>query len=99
MDWDVIAPMIVLVTGLLVTGGVMILRPISKRLGDLISVIAQQKQATLAGQDVAQLRELLASVDARLALLEERQSFAEALLSRDGAPAALPRPEGERVTR
>ena len=78
-----IAPMIVMVTAILTTGGVLVFRPISKRLGSLLEVMTQAKlKSPSADQaEVARLRETVHALEGRLALLEERQDFAEALMS------------------
>jgi hypothetical protein len=77
-----IVTLAVMVTGILTAGGVLILRPISKRLGTLLEVMTQQKlRAHSDPHDPARIRELLTSIDSRLTLLEERQDFAEALIS------------------
>ncbi|HEX2206012.1 MAG TPA: hypothetical protein VHG91_22040 [Longimicrobium sp.] len=74
---------IMTVTGTLTTGAVLILRPISKRLGALLDVMAQQRLNPPPRNEgeTARIRELLTSIDSRLTLLEERQDFAEALIS------------------
>ena len=78
-----VAPAIVMITAILTTGGVLILRPIAKRLGMLLEVMTQQKLRAAAAEpgEQARIRELLTSIDSRLTLLEERQDFAEALIS------------------
>lgn len=78
-----IAPMIVMVTAILTTGGVLIFRPITKRLGSLMEAMTAQKLRAPAVDpaDTARIRDLLTSIDGRLNLLEERQDFAEALIS------------------
>ena len=78
-----IYPTIVMVTAILTAGGVLILRPISKRLGALLEVMTQQrlKAANADPAEMARVRELLSSIDGRLTMMEERQDFAEALLS------------------
>ncbi|HEU4452605.1 MAG TPA: hypothetical protein VFR81_06065 [Longimicrobium sp.] len=80
-----IGPMVVMVTAILTTGGVLIFRPITKRLGSLLEVMTAQKlraaSAPADAGDTARIRELLTSIDGRLNLLEERQDFAEALIS------------------
>ena len=78
-----IAPMVVMVTAILTTGGVLILRPITRRLGALLEVMTQQKlrAASADPSENVRIRELLVSIDSRLTLLEERQDFAEALMS------------------
>ncbi|HSU17013.1 hypothetical protein [Longimicrobium sp.] len=78
-----IVSLTVLVTLTLTTGAVLILRPLSKRLGALLEVMTQQKlRASNADpNDTHRIRELLVSIDSRLNVLEERQDFAEALIS------------------
>ncbi len=80
MDWDQIAPMIVGVVFIVTTGAVVILRPIAKRLTDLIELYTRDKQTGIQG-DVQHIRDLLESMNARLQLMEERQDFAEKLLA------------------
>ena len=65
MDWSEIAPMIVAVVGILTGGGVLVLRPISKRIGALLDLYARDKQAGLTGE-VHQIRDLLETMNARL---------------------------------
>jgi hypothetical protein len=86
-----IAPVIVMVTGILTAGGVLILRPISKHLAEFLRIRALKEQRIEAGgADLAQLRDALANAESRLALLEERQNFTESLLTTRREPAALP---------
>ena len=80
MDWEFIAPMIIAVVGILTGGGVLVLRPISKRIGELLDVYAREKQGGMAGE-VHQIRDLLETMNARLQLLEDRQDFTERLLT------------------
>jgi len=83
MRSDDIAMLVVMVTAILTTGGVLILRPISKRIGALLEVVTQQKlkQASHDPYDLVRIRESLQSIDGRLTTIEERQDFAEALIS------------------
>lgn len=81
-----IAPMIVLVTAILTIGGVIILRPLSKRVAELLHAMSQEKLSATGNKDMAQVRELLATMESRLSLLEERQSFSEALLDASRRP-------------
>lgn len=73
------------VTGIVTTGAVLILRPISKRLGRLLEVMAESKLRPAppapAAADLSHIRELLMGIDNRISLMEERQDFAEAILS------------------
>lgn len=92
MDWDAIAPMIVGVVFILTVGGVLVLRPIAKRIGELLEVFAREKQQGLEN-DVGQIRDLLETMNARLMLMEERQDFTERLLAgeKDKKKEELPR--------
>lgn len=89
--WEMLAPMIVAVVLILTVGGVLILRPLAKRVSELLELYAQEQRTGLQGE-VGQMRELLERVDARLQLMEERQDFTERLLSeprRGEGPARL----------
>jgi hypothetical protein len=88
MDPDSVAPMIVMVTAILTTGGVLIFRPIAKRLGALLEVMTQQRMRPAPTAELAHIRDLLGNIDGRLNQIEERQDFAEALLS-TGEPPLL----------
>lgn len=79
MDWEMIAPMLVAVVGILTGGGVLILRPISKRIGELLQLYARDRHSGLQ-TDVHQIRDLLETMNARLQLMEDRQDFTERLL-------------------
>jgi len=80
MEWEFIAPMIMMIVLTLTVGGVMVLRPIAKRVGDLLEAYAKDRRDGLEG-DVHQVRELLETMNARLQLMEERQDFTERLLT------------------
>jgi hypothetical protein len=77
-----VAPMVMAVTFFLVTGGVILLRPLVKRLADLLEVMAQQKRQASDPAELSRIRELLSSLDGRVSLVEERQRFTESLLER-----------------
>lgn len=87
-----IPPLIAVVTLILTAGGVLVLRPISSRLGELIELMVAERRRPGAGDELAEVRTLLDGIDRRLANLEERQEFAEALLSsgRDDLFPGLP---------
>ena len=80
MDWDNIAPMIVGVVLILTVGGVAVLRPIAKRISELLELYARDKHSGLEN-DVTQIRDLLETMNARLQLMEERQDFTDRLLT------------------
>lgn len=76
--------MLVPITAILTTGTVLILRPITSRVGGLLEAMTQEKKQRIAATpapDLAQVRDLLTAIDGRLSQIEERQDFAEALLS------------------
>ena len=90
LDWSNIAPMVVAVVMTLTIGGVIILRPLSKRVSDLLEVYARDKGAGVE-RELRQTRELVETLDARLRLMEERQDFAEKLLTpSERHPEGLP---------
>lgn len=80
MDWELLAPMVVAVVLILTVGGVLVLRPIAKRVSDLLELYARDRQSGLESE-VVQMRDLLETTNARLQLLEERQDFTERLLT------------------
>ena len=84
MDWDVIAPMIVSIVLILTVGGVILLRPIAKRLGALLDVMVLEKSRTTS-VDNRRLGETVDTINERLSLIEERQDFTERLIDRSGS--------------
>lgn len=93
MDWEVIAPMVVLTTGILTAGGVLIFRPIAKRLGDLLELRVKQGRGEIEDPRTERMERLLESVSARMSLIEERQDFADSLLRQRGEAKELPHPQ------
>ncbi len=87
IEWEFLAPMIVMVTLIVTTGGVVLLRPLTKRLVELLEVTTREKANPRVQGDSEVIRDLLETMNSRLALLEERQDFAERLLTeRSGTP-------------
>ena len=80
MEWEFIAPMVISTVFILTVGGVLILRPIAKRVSELLEVYAQDKRGGVES-DVHRIRDVVETMNARLQLLEERQDFTERLLS------------------
>jgi hypothetical protein len=76
-----VAPMVMAVTLFVVTGGVLVLRPITKRLGAYLEVLAEQKRQTPQVQDDPRVLAALENIERRMARLEERQAFTDALLA------------------
>lgn len=89
IDWEVIAPMTVAIVLILTVGGVAVLRPIAKRISELLELYARDKQSGLEN-DVGQIRDLLETMNARLQLIEERQDFTERLLAGDKKKEEIP---------
>lgn len=72
----------IIATTLIVTvGAVLILRPIATRLGALLEAMTERQRRPVSPPELSQIRELLSGIDGRLSVLEERQDFAEALMS------------------
>jgi len=80
MQMEMIAPMVVGVVFMLTTGGVILLRPLSKRLADLLEVMASERRDPALREELTRARELNDSLGERLARLEERQDFTDRLL-------------------
>jgi hypothetical protein len=80
MEWEFIAPMLMMIVLTITVGGVLVLRPIAKKVGDLLEVYARDRQEGIQG-DVHQVRDLLETMNARMQLLEDRQDFTERLLT------------------
>lgn len=80
MEWELIAPMVVSIVFITTVGGVAVVRPIAKRISELLELYARDRQTGIES-DVHQIRDLLETMDARLHLMEERQDFTEKLLS------------------
>ena len=79
VDLQPIAGMIVAVSFFLTVGGVLVLRPIARRLGEIVELFTKERRSGVEA-DVRQTRELLEQIDARLHLIEERQDFTERML-------------------
>ena len=91
-----VGPVIVMVTGILTAGGVIILRPIAKHLAEYLRTLNEQSRLGGGGgpgagsAEIAYLRDSLSAAESRLALLEERQNFTENLLTSRREQQALP---------
>ena len=83
MDWEIIGPMIATIVFVLTVGGVLVLRPIAKRLGDIAELMLREKQEGAQGE-LRRIADVLETVSARMTLLEERQDFTERLLASPG---------------
>ena len=81
MEWEFIAPMVMGVTLFLSIAGVLVFRPLTKRLGDLIEVTARNRKTPPGQEDVARLTEVVSRLADRIDQLEERQEFTERVLT------------------
>ena len=69
------------IVGILATASVLILRPITKRLGDTLHQVQQdRREARLDQGQLDQIRGLVESLQERVELVEQRQGFFESLL-------------------
>lgn len=96
MDSSDIAPMVVAVMFIVSTAAVVLLRPITKRLGTYLEVLAEERRRALAQTpmdraDAARLTSAIDSLENRLALLEEHQDFTNRLLAERPEARSLPR--------
>lgn len=77
-----LAPALATMTFFISVAAVAILRPLTKRLGELLVQMQRERQAARTDQaEIAQLKALLEQANARLELLEERLDFTERLLA------------------
>lgn len=88
MDWEILAPLILGVTITLSAAGVLILRPLAKRLGDLIEATAQNKRAESKNEELTRITEVVGRLTDRIENLEERLDFNERVLSSLDRPGA-----------
>lgn len=99
MNPNDVAPMIMSVVFFLTTGAVILLRPITKRLGVYLEVLAEERRQSLqrpAPGSAPSLSEntrmiaLLESMDDRMQRLEDRQDFTDRLLTARPGSGSLP---------
>lgn len=83
MNPNDVAPLVLGVVFFLTVGGVLVLRPLAKRLGSYLDLLVDERRRTLPAQPVPDDRVVnaLENLDRRLARLEERQDFTDQLLS------------------
>jgi hypothetical protein len=82
-----LAIVIIVCTAFLCASAVMLLHPLARRLGGLLDAMTEARLRPSPEPEMARLSEVLNRIDGRLDQLEERQDFAEAVLS-----ASDPRP-------
>ncbi len=89
---------IVTIMLILTVAGVILLRPVSQRLGHLLEAMAREKNERRGKDELRRFQELLDAVESRVSLLEERQDFAEALQGERVKTRRLPAGEPEEST-
>ena len=80
-ELELIALIVLPVILILTIGGVILLKPISNKLGHLLEAMVRKESEPQLGAEIGRLRDLLETTSARLSLLEERQEYTEALLN------------------
>jgi hypothetical protein len=87
MDPTDVAPMVLGIFFFVTTGAVILLRPITKKLGSFLEVLAEERRRKLQSQpagdriDTARLAAALERIEDRLAQVERNQDFTEKLLA------------------
>jgi len=86
MNPNDVAPLVLGVIFIVTVGGVILLRPLMKKLGDFLEVLAAERRASLSEKPVdrveaARIVTLLEQVDQRLSHLEDRAEFTDKLLA------------------
>lgn len=91
------APMVLGIVFFVTTGAVLLLRPITKRLGSYLEVLAEERRQALqrplpasSPSDSGRMLSLLESMDDRMQRLEDRQDFTDRLLTTRGSAGSLP---------
>ncbi len=84
---------VILVTLFLTIGGVLVLHPIAKRVGDLLEVMTRERLDPSRSKEMEHVHDLLETVTSRMSLMEERQEFTDRLLQ-SGSSARTPRLPG-----
>lgn len=87
-DLNALAGLLIPMTIILTTGGVLVLRPIAKRLGVLLELMAKEKTRQAPADDLRRLHQTMDTLNERLSLIEERQDFTERLIGRGGSGSA-----------
>jgi hypothetical protein len=77
---ELIAPLIVAVTLILMVGAVILLKPLSKQGAALLEQMLNDRREGHTANDLEHLTSSMASISERMRLLEERQSFTESLI-------------------
>jgi hypothetical protein len=77
---ELLVPMIVTVTVILMIGAVILLKPLSKQGAALLEQMLKDRREGRTANDLEHLTSAMATISERMRLLEERQSFTESLI-------------------
>ena len=96
MNSSDIAPMVVAVFLIVSVAATILLRPITKKLGTYLEVLAEERRRSLSEQpldrsDSTRLTAAVEALESRLALLDQNQDFTNRLLSDRAEPKPLSR--------
>jgi hypothetical protein len=91
----ILAPMVVGAITIVTIGAVILLRPIARPLGELLRAMTLERTDNTRSREIEQVKQILTAMDSRLSLIEERQSFTEALLESGRAQKRVPESAGE----
>ncbi len=80
-DWEFIAPMVMGVTAFISVAAVLIFRPLTKRLGDLIEAISRDRQTKLSDENAQRVISIVEQLGDRVEQMEERLDFTERMLA------------------
>jgi hypothetical protein len=86
MDPSDVAPMVLGVFFFVTTAAVILLRPISRRLGSYLEVLAEERRRALSSapldrSDTARIAQAVENLEKRLTAVEDQQDFTQRLLS------------------
>lgn len=77
---ELLVPMIVTVTLILMIGAVILLRPLSKQGAALLEQMLKDRREGRSANELDHLTSSMAGLSERMRLLEDRQSFTESLI-------------------
>lgn len=77
---ELLAPMIVTVTLILMVGAVILLKPLSKQGAALLEQMLKDRREGRSTNELEHLTSSMANLSERMRLLEERQGFTESLI-------------------
>ncbi len=77
---ELLAPVVVTVTLILMVGAVILLKPLSKQGAALLEQMLKDRREGRTADDLEHLTSAMTNISERMRLLEDRQSFTESLI-------------------